>query len=113
MQKSNNQKQLIQENHATHDLPQDFLMHLIYSKAKTRVGLYGQKSVNIVDGSGSVIGSGVADGGEVVEVPVSLVGSSDVVQHMTLVVDSSVVVGSVVVECSVSGSDDRKQQKVF
>lgn len=88
-------------------------MHLIYSKAKTRVGLYGQKSVNIVDGSGSVIGSGVADGGEVVEVPVSLVGSSDVVQHMTLVVDSSVVVGSVVVECSVSGSDDRKQQKVF
>lgn len=113
MQKSNNQKQLIQENHATHDLPQDFLMHLIYSKAKTRVGLYGQKSVNIVGGSGSVIGSGVADGGEVVEVPVSLVGSSDVVQHMTLVVDSSVVVGSVVVECSVSGSDDRKQQKVF
>lgn len=114
MQKSNNQKQLIQENHATHDLPQDFLMHLIYSKAKTRVGLYGQKSVNIVDGSGSVIGSGVADGGEVVEVPVSLVGSSDVVQpHMTVVVDSSVVVGSVVVECSVSGSDDRKQQKVF
>ena len=111
MQKSNNQKQLIQENHATHDLPQDFLMHLIYSKAKTRVGLYGQKSVNIVDGSGSVIGSGVADGGEVVELPGSLVQLHMI--SVIVVIDSSVVVGSVVVECSVSGSDDRKQQKVF
>ena len=111
MQKSKNQKQLIQENHATHGLPQDFLMHLIYGKAKTRVGLYGQKSVNIVDGSGSVIGSGVADGGEVVELPGSLVQLHMI--SVIVVIDSSVVVGSVVVECSVSGSDDRKQQKVF
>ena len=91
MQKSKNQKQLIQENHATHGLPQDFLMHLIYGKAKTRVGLYGQKSVNIVDGSGSVIGSGVADGGEVVELPGSLVQL-----HMIsgiVDIESSVVVG--------------------
>ena len=85
MQKLSNQKQLNQENHVTHDLPQHFLMHLIYSKAKTGVRLYGQKSVNIVDGSGSVIGSGVADGCEVVELPGSLVGSSDGVHSASVV----------------------------
>ena len=57
---------------------------MIYSKAKPGVRLYGQKSVNIVDGSGSVINSGVDDC-EVVKLPGSLVGSSDGVQSASVV----------------------------
>ena len=57
---------------------------LIKSKAKPGVRLYGQKSVNIVDGSGSVIDSGVVDC-EVVKLTGSLVGSSDGVHSASVV----------------------------
>lgn len=87
---------------------------------KTRVRLYGQKSVNkvvgsgSVTGSGSVVGSGVVDGSEVVELPGSVVGSSDGVDSASVVVvNSGIVKGSVVTLCLISGSGDRKQRNYF